>query len=111
MEKFSNAFDVPQCKHNLGANLARRGAGFCYSESWPLIVVGRTKGEADGEGWRGRWRRSSIFPESDGGGVVARGHRVGAIRRVEASDGSSLKASELKECRDGAGSFAPAFCV
>lgn len=74
MEKFSNAFDVPQCKHNLGANFARRGAAFCYSELWPLIVAGRTKGEAYGEGWEGHWRRSNLFPETDGKVVVVRGH-------------------------------------
>lgn len=74
MQKFSNAFDVPQCKHNLGANLARRGAVFCYSELWPLIVAGRTKGEADRIGWRGVGDGVTFFPETDSEGVAARGH-------------------------------------
>lgn len=42
MEKFSNAFDVLECKHNL-RQPCKEGPLFCYSESWPLIVAARTK--------------------------------------------------------------------
>lgn len=44
LEKFSNAFDVLECKHNLRLP-CKEGPLFCYSESWPLIVVVRTKEE------------------------------------------------------------------
>lgn len=44
LEKFSNAFDVPECKHYLGLP-RKEGTWFCYSELWPLIVVVSTKGK------------------------------------------------------------------
>lgn len=44
LEKFSNAFDVLECKHDL-RQPCKEGPLFCYSELWPLIVVVRTKGE------------------------------------------------------------------
>lgn len=44
LEKFSNAFDVPERKHNLRLP-CEEGPLFCYSEPWPLIVVVGTKGE------------------------------------------------------------------
>ena len=42
LEKFSNAFDVLECKHNLRLP-CKEGPLFCYSEPWPLIVVVGTK--------------------------------------------------------------------
>lgn len=44
LEKFSNAFDVAECKHNLRL-LCKEGSWFCYSEPRPLIVVAGTKGK------------------------------------------------------------------
>lgn len=44
LEKFSNAFDVLECKHNLRLP-CKEGPLFCYSESGPLIVVVGTKGK------------------------------------------------------------------
>lgn len=44
LEKFSNAFDVLECKHNLRLP-CKEGPRFCYSEPWPLIVLLGTKGK------------------------------------------------------------------
>lgn len=44
LEKFSNAFDVLECKHNLRLP-CEEGPLFCYSEPWPLIVSAGTKGK------------------------------------------------------------------
>lgn len=44
LEKFSNAFEVLQCKHNLRLP-CKEGPLFCYSELWPLIVMVTTKGK------------------------------------------------------------------
>ena len=43
-EKFSNAFEVPECKHYLRLP-CEEGPLFCYSEPWPLIVVVEDKRE------------------------------------------------------------------
>lgn len=66
LEKFSNAFDVLECKHNLRLP-CKEGPLFCYSEPWPLIVVVRTKEE----------KKGNIFLKSDRGGaqwMVKKGH-------------------------------------
>lgn len=67
LEKFSNAFDVLECKHNLRLP-CKEGPPFCYSEPWPLIVAVGTKGEekvtfflkATGEGLV-EWSRKAII--------------------------------------------------
>lgn len=58
MEKFSNAFDFLECKHNLRLPCKEEPL-FCYSEPWPLIVVAGTKEEEKG----------NIFLKSDRGGA------------------------------------------
>lgn len=65
-EKFSNAFDVLECKHNLRLP-CKEGPLFCYSEPRPLIVVAKTKGKEKG----------NIFLKSDRGAarrMVKEGH-------------------------------------
>lgn len=42
VNKFSNAFDVPECKQNLRLP-CEEGPLFCYSEPRPLIAVAGTK--------------------------------------------------------------------
>lgn len=49
LEKFSNAFDVPQCQHNLGANLAGRGGRVLLFR----VVALNCGGEDKRGGWRG----------------------------------------------------------
>ncbi len=67
LEKFSNAFDVLECKHNLRLP-CKEGPLFCYTEPWPLIVAVGTKEEK---------KKRNIFLNSGRGGaqrMVKKGH-------------------------------------
>ncbi|TNN84681.1 hypothetical protein EYF80_005096 [Liparis tanakae] len=67
LEKFSNAFDFLECKHNLRLP-CKEGPLFCYSEPWPLIVAAGTKGEEKAsdfltfEGSENQWWLGRLSP-------------------------------------------------